>query len=1748
MTTRYTRLTGGFLGVLLALLTGGWSAAQAQTGTYGHEWIVPSQSYYKIKITKDAIYRLDQAYLTQAGLGTANPQRIQLWRRGQQVAMYGGGNQTQLDATTFFEFYGQRNDGKLDRGMYKNAADQPHQLYSLFTDTAAYFLTVSATTNGRRMTELATPTAGTVHPNWLQNELSLYVNTDNNRYFYGKAANEGVFLPWADQNEGFFTNAISNPAATPVVYGADSVFRRASTGSGAWAELLLVGSSGPGQHTTSIAAQPNYAPGVSAPGRLLTTVTYDAYASRRVIVPLLPTDLRSDGLALVSVGVTSQTNPVSDQFRLAYVRIVSPQVPHWRSGQRDKQFFSDSTLAGPAYYVVDSIPASVIGYDVTDPNNVQRSVGLARSGQQRAYGFSGAVGRMHRLVLADNAQPLRPTAAREVRFRSIVPANHNFLIVSNAALMRKVNGLNPVREYAKYRATAGTGHAAHDTLVVTSDQLYDQFHYGERSPLAVRHFAQFMLTANRSERYLLLLGKGVMITEKVGNDAFYRQASKTDRAQVPDLVPASTRGGSDIFFSADWQNNSYVPRIPTGRLPAQTPEQVAYYLEKLKDHEALGPERWRKNLLHLAGGHTPYEQTSFQQNLREYQLLAEKPFFGARVENIYGTSSSTASVNITPQVNAGVSMITYFGHGSTTYLDLTPLDIKLPSSGYSNYRKYPVFYVSGCAAGNTYSTGGSIAEDWILAERKGIVGFLADSDFGYEHEQHEYAKLMYRLMFNDPAWYGKSIPAIQAEVVRQLTSRFSGYPSGQSMLTNMTWQGDPALRMFSPDRPDYQFTPGTTAVAVEAVGSGPVLATSPRFNLRLQLSNPGKIITDSLRIVVGRTVTTGAGSQTLASTDMKIHYYRRDTTVVVAMTNPAGTSVFGNNTFTVKLDDPNVIPELDENNNTATLTYNFLNGGVTPLQPTEFAIVGRRDVRLVGQSNLPQPQPLSYEFELDTIPSFAAPIARTTITATDVATWTPTLPAPAAGRDSVVYYWRFRFAPATAPSGVDVTWASSSFRYINNSPAGWSQSHYGQMASNEKRTVSQAVPGGRWEFPAFGRSVELQTAGGGDGSAATFLTTYGLRIDGQASRVLNCGIDNYPGVYQPNFIAAVFDGSSLRQLANITGGPYQQCGDVGTSTAYYHFASANGATTASTFDDVNTAARQAELLRFLQNVPNGAYVALVSMNRVNFSTMSAPLKQMLSTTYGSRLINTAQDGDPLLMVLRKGYPAQAKETTFNAADTTPRNEQVITLSDSLRSRAGAGTVVSTRIGPAQTWQTLYHTIKTPDAADNYTLKVFGYDQNDVRTAQPLRTISSRGTVSLAGIDAQQYPRLQLEVELRDSVTRTPPQLKQWLVTYQGVPEGVVRRDHQRIPNGAYDAATLSAAATNTGILTIPVYFENVSGVAFSGLTQARAIVSETAAGGRTETTTVWASRVAGFGRLPGADSTALFEFRLNVSALRGPSTVRILANSQELPEQTSINNELNLSFTAPSITVPPTLDVAFDGTHILNGDIVSPSPEILVDVKYEDKRRPLTDPTKVELLLTRPDGGGVAQPISLTGNQAVRFVNDSSAGRTRIYYNPGVLTDGTAKPLTDGVYRLEVQARDMADNQVGAQRYAVSFEVVNQTSITNLFPYPNPITSKARFVFTLTGSSVPRNMKIQILTITGKVVREIMQSELGPLRIGNNITEFAWDGTDQYGDRLANGTYLYRTVLDDPDGQYEHRRTSADQAFKKGWGKLVLLR
>jgi hypothetical protein len=181
-------------------------------------------------------------------------------------------------------------------------------------------------------------------------------------------------------------------------------------------------------------------------------------------------------------------------------------------------------------------------------------------------------------------------------------------------------------------------------------------------------------------------------------------------------------------------------------------------------------------------------------------------------------------------------------------------------------------------------------------------------------------------------------------------------------------------------------------------------------------------------------------------------------------------------------------------------------------------------------------------------------------------------------------------------------------------------------------------------------------------------------------------------------------------------------------------------------------------------------------------------------------------------------------------------------------------------------------------------------------------------------------------------------------------------------------------------------------------------------------------------------------------------------------------------------------------------------------------------------------------------NDTLRFTPATSSNNTAITDFYPVFT--TQYNPNGDIYTLTVTGKDALGNQAGSVPYTVAFKIITKAMISNMLNYPNPFTTSTAFVFTITGSEVPQNIKIQILTITGKVVREITKEELGPLHVGTNITEYKWNGTDMYGQRLANGVYLYHVVTN-LNGKSLQKYTATgdntDKYFNNGYGKMYLL-
>src|SRR5574337_791718 len=171
---------------------------------FGNEWIVYSEKSLKIRVVNDGIYRIDSTTLAtsiqQVGgsLGMIDPRNLQLFHNGQEEYIYVEGESDGVfNGSDFLEFYGKRNDGAMDAELYGGSQNQLNPYYSLYNDTAIYFLTWNSSISNRRL----------VNPN--DTTFSAYATAPyftNNEVFYG----QGQYLPGVEDPNGITDPAFLN--------------------------------------------------------------------------------------------------------------------------------------------------------------------------------------------------------------------------------------------------------------------------------------------------------------------------------------------------------------------------------------------------------------------------------------------------------------------------------------------------------------------------------------------------------------------------------------------------------------------------------------------------------------------------------------------------------------------------------------------------------------------------------------------------------------------------------------------------------------------------------------------------------------------------------------------------------------------------------------------------------------------------------------------------------------------------------------------------------------------------------------------------------------------------------------------------------------------------------------------------------------------------------------------------------------------------------------------------------------------------------------------------------------------------------------------------------------------------------------------------------------------------------------------------------------------------------------------------
>ncbi len=1649
---------------------------------YGNEWIDYDQSYFKIMIAEDGMYRLSKSALESAGVpaNSINGGRYQLFYMGKEIPIH---VTTDLSFTTndYIEFYGQRNRGELDRHLYTNPeTDMLNPEYSLTSDSSAYFLTwVPEGSSVKRYNDSANDL------NNLPSAEVFYIQRNLVNLFETNIKNSDandVAESTFDQGEGFGSTF---KVLHEIEMNASNVYT-----AGGDAKVTVRLTTDNGSHELSLSFNDTEQETDSPSGFGLKEYEFEIPSSQLLENNMLKVESLIDEFDRTSVSNAWLTYPRSFNF----------------SGEN--QFvFTIKAGSSAKYLEIENFNAegqSPVLYDIT---NELRIVTTVDNGVIKIKIPASTEDRT--LVLSSQLTGYKTATAAATNFVDYTSNDARFIIISNPKLYNDGNGFNYVNEYANYRSSEQGG--AHNAIVVDIQQLYDQFSYGiNRHFISMRNFGHYVKKEWSNPEYVFIIGKGRDFYQVRTSDQLNNSSTETF------AIPTFGSPGADNLLMAS--GNSNIPIIPIGRIAVSTTDDIKNYLEKVQLMESGGgaqtleDQLWKKEVLHLGGGsNSTSEPISIKNHLYSMENIIEGNQFGGNVTSFFKSSSDPIQLGdsdgIFNRINNGVSIITFFGHAAVGTFDF---NIENPAR-YENYGKYPILFSLGCYSGNIHTSSRGISERFLFLKDKGVVAFGASTGQGYISSLSTFAKEYYNLIGEE--YYGETIGKVLQETIRSLSDNL-----GVPMITlkqQFTLHGDPALRLYPSNGADY-------IVDSESVGFEPSVLTAnlDSITVNFSIANLGHYVNDSIYIEIEQELPNGEIRKIYRKKVMTPRYK----TAFSVKTESFKKEAAGQNKLYITIDTDNDINEspnpagelnneLLNSNGSKGISFYIFDDSAKPVYPKKYGIVNEPTLVLKASTSDGLAPERKYVFEIDTTQYFNSPIKNQTeiISSGGVIRWSPTMSLI----EDRVYYWRV--SPDSISPEAPYVWENSSFVYLpNEASKGWNQSHYFQYKENplESITVNENrdfifpeklnifrlknkihdtadLPRGfidntqwsdffRWELPHSLTIVVFDT----ETDHNVFGPLYG-----------NIWFNHDPGEY----------GSVNTEKPRIGAFPFP----------------------------VSTQSDRANIINFLENVvPDGARVAVytalntpeLTYNIDEWAADSLSLGGVnlfnLMESYGATEFRSMEStGEvPYIFVFKKGEEVIFEQKAFDA-------EGVVDFEMSVPSFLSEGEFRTVSVGPASSWDRIIWDYSDVEAADTIELIVYGISQEDQNQKDSLFTFIEGGEYDISSINIGQYINLELKLFAKDIENQTPVDIDQLTVLYEGVPEVAV----SSTLGYTFNKDTLQQG--EGGLFEIAV--ENIGDYNIDSLLLKYKIVDAS------NNEEIVYKRVAPIEKNGMLNTSFSFESE----KLEGNNSFILEINpNHDQPEQYKFNNFAVKPFFVERDKRNPLLDVTFDGVHILDGDIVSPKPSIYISLNDENQYLELADTSLFKMFLKRP-GQQVADNIPID-SETVDFYPDSAGdnnNKAAIRYNP-VFEE-------DGVFELLVQAEDATGNQSGALDYKVQFEVITKSSISNILNYPNPFSTATQFVYTLTGEEIPEYFKIQIFTSSGKIVKEITQDEIGPLRVGTHRTDYRWDGTDEYGDRLANGVYLYRIVAKKQGGEtYDAFDNGTNSMFKKGFGKLVILR
>ncbi|MBL7788180.1 MAG: hypothetical protein JNM36_19880 [Chitinophagales bacterium] len=1663
-------------------------------------WIDFTKTYYKVKIHKTGLYRIPYTALTATTLSLTGS-HFRLYKNGQEIPIYVTTDNT-FSNNDYIEFFGEKNNGNFDTQLYIYPQWQPNPDRSLFTDSTTYFLTTIPDQPNKRYTttnnNISNPPAKETHF-WHTNPINISLSA----YYEGLPASiSGIYRNLSDfeAGEGYVSTDINIGQNADFNFPTPDIYTNTTDSARVYTKII--------GRSNVLGTLIDHHVKIKLNNTIYIDTTFEGYQLNQHQFKV-PINTLTPPNSVLNVESVNMPNVEQNKNCLAYATIT---YPHNYNFSNTKAFLFEIDNNTEKYIEMSSFNAgsNPIVYDLTNQLRLTPTLEAGLIKFLLPPASTTATKRKIYVINTDNIcdyGTISPVCNQNMYNLPQLQTTHftdysltqnqgNYLILTHPSL--RSGDIDQVQRYSDYRASTAGGN--HQTLIVNTEELYDQFSYGIRKhPLAVRNFINHCFqTWTTDPDYLLLLGKGIAYKDFGITDIYERC-----------LVPTYGNVASDEMLATS-TNITYVPQLAVGRVPARSSEQVRIYLDKLmlyEDQYQNAPctreaRTWMKDALHIAGGYNLSESNEFISTLNAYKNIYEDTLMGGNVIHTYNRISEQVieDEDLHEYINPGLNLITFFGHSSGELLNV---NLNNPYQ-YSNYGKFPFFITGSCSVGDIHDGRPEITtlpEDYVFADNLGSIGFLGTASLGFPTYLYAYLSRFYNNFCDDnyTDGIGKSIQ----QTISEISLQYLNDKGAKITAQEYTLTGDPALRLRTFDLPEYIIENNTNRTDISLFPQN-LTTDLDSFLVKINVSNLGKAVNDSFSLQIKRTLPDG--TQQTYQRHIPATVYNDTLQIYITTGDPAIAA--GENRLLITIDANNEIAESCEDNNQAELTFYIFADLLIPIAPCNFSIVTQNPpITLYASTGQPHLTPLDYVFQIDTTEAFNSPALKThqQNSIGGVLTWQPDINY----QPNKVYYWR---TARKAAVGEAERWKNTSFIYLPTSSEGWNQSHYYQYNYNNYNNTEINPITRQFQYVTDTNTLYLHNP-----RQTGAVTNLQFLLNNQVLQQNTCLQNSCTNgiafaIMPPNFPLTPWTSQNINQQFGCNGlGQYNNI-HCDFSTKYvFEFPNE----TPEHWNNINN---------FIQNiVPNDYYVLVYSVKNHRFDSPNSDILEQFFTQMGINNLNNLDTSKAFVAFGIKNKP-NSGQATISATPEAPTTLNITPITT-----ANNGNFKTPLIGPATQWQTVeWQTIPHENpSADEQTVQVFGIQNNQ----ETLLFTTNNSPIDISSIAANQYRFIRLQLNTKDTINNTPPQLQHWRVLFHRAPEMAINLTNQFVfyndtLNQGEDLSLLYSITNPeihaTDSVNIHYQITTENGQVYQLTPPALPPINP--------------------------QSTTTAQFSYSTDNMIGHNILAVVINpNDEQIEKFKFNNVMYLPFFVTTDKINPNIDVTFDGRHIIDGELIAAKPTINIRIKDDNRNLELNDTSDYRLFLVNKDSlnlWSIEQRIYFN-NPNITFTPATDQAATN---NNNIATISYRPTLPDGTHVLKVEAKDRSNNNFANDAYRISFTVDNRPAISNLLNYPNPFTTSTRFVFTLTGAEVPQDLRIQIMTVSGKVVREISTTELGNIHIGKNITEFAWDGTDQYGNKLGNGLYLYK-VTNHLNGQtLQHYDTPADRFFENNLGKMYLMR